>query len=266
MTRDEAFEMLEETELTGTQTKSYCVIDADTRKITVPDDYKVLGVESDENTERIWFKAAKVVGDGIDLTTLGIRINYQNANEQKDSYPVDDLAVEGDYVTFSWLLGRKPVAYKGQVRFIVCAVRTDSMGEISNEWNTTIASAEVLEGLEVDYSGIPDEEGKDLLEALIAQSQIKIQEVEIATQTARESAEFANISAGEAVSAATDANSAAEEARRAVEELKGGIGIDDNVVSENKTYSSKKIEEMAAVQLLTESVLKNPRSYMSNIS
>lgn len=263
MTRDEAFEMLEETELTGTQTKSYCVIDADTRKITVPDDYKVLGVESDENTERIWFKAAKVVGDGIDLTTLGIRINYQNANEQKDSYPVDDLAVEGDYVTFSWLLGRKPVAYKGQVRFIVCAVRTDSMGEISNEWNTTIASAEVLEGLEVDYSGIPDEEGKDLLEALIAQSQIKIQEVEIATQTARESAEFANISAGEAVSAATDANSAAEEARRAVEELKGGIGIDDNVVSENKTYSSKKIEEMAAVNWIPEYKLKSTQDLRS---
>lgn len=136
-------------------------------------------------------------------------------------------------------------------------VRIGDNAEISNEWNTTLASAEVLEGLEVDLSGIPDEEGKDLLEALIAQSQVKIQEVEIATQTARESAELANRSAGEAVSAAIDANSAAEEARRAVEELKGGIGIDDNVVSENKTYSSKKIEEMAAVQLLTESVLKN---------
>lgn len=161
-------------------------------------------------------------------------------NEQKDSYPVDDLAVEGDYVTFSWLLGRKPVAYKGQVRFIVCAVRTDSMGEISNEWNTTIASAEVLEGLEVDYSGIPEEEGKDIIESLIAQTQSKIQESEIATQAARESAELANISAGEAVRAATDANSAAEEARRPVEELKGGIGIERTLFRRTRRTAARK--------------------------
>ncbi len=241
----------------------YCIIDADSRKITVPDEYKLLGVESDENVERVYFKCPKIVGDGIDLSTLGLRINYQNANSQKDSYPVDDLTVENEFITFSWLLSRKAVAYKGSVKFIVCAVRTGDDGMVSNEWNTTIASAEVLEGLEVDFSSIPDEEGKDLLESLIAQSQVKIQEVEIATQTARESAELANRSAGEAVSAAIDANNAAEEARRAVEELKGNIGIDDNVVSENKTYSSKKIEEMAAVNWISESKLKSTQDLRS---
>ena len=243
--------------------KTYCVIDEKTRKITVPDEYKLLGVESDKDVERIWFKVPKIVGDGIDLSTLGIRVNYKNANGQKDSYPVDDLNVENEFITFSWLLSRKSVAYKGTVKFIVCAVRIGDNGEISNEWNTTIASAEVLEGLEVDYSGIPDEEGKDLIESLIAQTQSKIQESEIATQAARESAELANIYAGEAVSAATDANSAAEEARRAVEELKGGIGIDDNVVSENKTYSSKKIEEMAAVNWIPEYKLKSTQDLRS---
>ena len=159
--------------------KTYCVIDEKTRKITVPDEYKLLGVESDKDVERIWFKVPKIVGDGIDLSTLGIRVNYKNANGQKDSYPVDDLNVENEFITFSWLLSRKSVAYKGTVKFIVCAVRIGDNGEISNEWNTTIASAEVLEGLEVDYSGIPEEEGKDLIESLIAQTQSKIQETEI---------------------------------------------------------------------------------------
>ena len=247
MTVGEAFAMMEDAEKTKEDNTVFCEIDAETRKITVPETYKILGVESDEDSERVYFRAPRIVGDKIDLATLGLRINYQNANSQKDSYPVDDLTVENEFITFSWLLSRKAVAYKGSVKFIVCAVRIGDNAEISNEWNTTLASAEVLEGLEVDLSGIPDEEGKDLLEALIAQSQVKIQEVEIATQTARESAELANRSAGEAVSAAIDANNAAEEARRAVEELKGNIGIDDNVVSENKTYSSKKIEEMAAV-------------------
>ena len=225
----------------------YCIIDADSRKITVPDEYKLLGVESDENVERVYFKCPKIVGDGIDLSSLGLRINYQNANSQKDSYPVDELTVENEFITFSWLLSRKAVAYKGTVKFIVCAVRTGDDGMVSNEWNTTIASAEVLEGLEVDFSSIPDEEGKDLLESLIAQSQVKLMEVGEATEEAKRSAERADTAADSAGHAADAANNAAEEARRAVEELKGNIGIDDNVVSENKTYSSKKIEEMAAV-------------------
>lgn len=241
----------------------YCIIDADSRKITVPDEYKLLGVESDENVERIYFKCPKIVGDGIDLSTLGLRINYQNANSQKDSYPVDELTVENEFITFSWLLSRKAVAYKGTVKFIVCAVRTGDDGMVSNEWNTTIASAEVLEGLEVDFSSIPDEEGKDLLESLIAQSQVKLMEVGEATEEAKRSAERADTAADSAGHAADAANNAAEEARKALEELKENIGIDDTVPSETKTYSSKKIEAMAAVNWILESKLKSTQDLRS---
>ena len=257
MTVEEAFAMMEDAEKTKEDNTVFCEINAETRKITVPETYNILGVESDEDSERVYFRAPRIVGDKIDLATLGLRINYQNANSQKDSYPVDDLTVENEFITFSWLLSRKAVAYKGAVKFIVCAVRIGDNAEISNEWNTTLASAEVLEGLEVDLSGIPDEEGKDLLEALIAQSQVKLMEVGEATEEAKRSAERADTAADSAGHAADAANNAAEEARRALEELKGNIGIDDNVVSENKTYSSKKIEEMVAVQLLTDAVLKN---------
>lgn len=194
----------------------YCIIDADSRKITVPDEYKLLGVESDENVERVYFKCPKIVGDGIDLSTLGLRINYQNANSQKDSYPVDELTVENEFITFSWLLSRKAVAYKGTVKFIVCAVRTGDDGMVSNEWNTTIASAEVLEGLEVDFSSIPDEEGKDLLESLIAQSQVKLMEVGEATEEAKRSAERADTAAQEANAATERANKAAQDAENVV--------------------------------------------------
>ena len=255
-TAEQVLAMMEMNAIVGAE-HPYCIIDAESRKITVPDEYKLLGVESDKDVERVYFKCPKVVGDGIDLSTLGLRINYQNADGQKDSYPVDDLTVENEFITFSWLLSRKAVAYKGTVKFIVCAVRTGDDGMVSNEWNTTIASAEVLEGLEVDFSSIPDEEGKDLLESLIAQSQVKLMEVGEATEEAKRSAERADTAADSAGHAADVANNAAEEARKALEELKENIGIDDTVPSETKTYSSKKIEEMAAVQLLTDAVLKN---------
>ena len=255
-TAEQVLAMMEMNAIVGVE-HPYCIIDAESRKITVPDEYKLLGVESDEDVERVYFKCPKVVGDGIDLSTLGLRINYQNADGQKDSYPVDDLTVENEFITFSWLLSRKAVAYKGTVKFIVCAVRIGDDAEISNEWNTTLASAEVLEGLEVDLSGIPDEEGKDLLEALIAQSQVKLMEVGEATEEAKRSAERADTAADSAGDAADAANNAAEEARKALEELKENIGIDDTVPSETKTYSSKKIEAMAAVNWILESKLKS---------
>lgn len=216
MTVEEAFAMMEDAEKTKEDNTVFCEIDAETRKITVPETYKILGVESDEDSERVYFRAPRIVGDKIDLATLGLRINYQNANSQKDSYPVDDLTVENEFITFSWLLSRKAVAYKGTVKFIVCAVRIGDNAEISNEWNTTLASAEVLEGLEVDYSSIPEEEGKDLLEALIAQSQVKLMEVGEATEEAKRSAERADTAAQEANAATERANKAAQDAENVV--------------------------------------------------
>ena len=216
MTVEEAFAMMEDAEKTKEDNTVFCEIDAETRKVTVPETYKILGVESDEDSERVYFRAPRIVGDKIDLATLGLRINYQNANSQKDSYPVDDLTVENEFITFSWLLSRKAVAYKGSVKFIVCAVRIGDNAEISNEWNTTLASAEVLEGLEVDYSSIPEEEGKDLLEALIAQSQVKLMEVGEATEEAKRSAERADTAAQEANAATERANKAAQDAENVV--------------------------------------------------
>ena len=58
---------------------------------------------------------------------------------------VEDVQTDGDYITFSWLIGPDVVAYKGQVKFIVCAKKGD--GAIP-EWNTTLAEGTVLEGLE----------------------------------------------------------------------------------------------------------------------
>ena len=120
-------------------------VNPESRTITVPDTEKIFGVFSDGNTERKHFRCPKVVGDNIDLSTMHLYINYQNANGDKYPYLVEDIRTDGDYITFSWLIGPDVVAYKGQIKFIVCAKRGD--GTIP-EWNTTLAEGTVLEGLE----------------------------------------------------------------------------------------------------------------------
>lgn len=143
-----------------------CIIDPETRTISIPTTYRLLGVESDEKVERLYFQCPKIVGDNIDLSQLQIRINYQNASSQKDQYIVDDVSADGDNITFSWLLSRKVTAYRGSVQFIVCAVKFNDDATITNEWNTTLAQAEVLQGLEADTPE-PSEEQSDVIAQLI---------------------------------------------------------------------------------------------------
>lgn len=143
-----------------------CVIDPESREIVIPETYQILGVESDEKVERIEFECPKIVGDNIDLSKLQIRINYQNANGDKDQYIVEDVETNGDNIEFSWLLSRKVTQYRGTVQFIVCAVKVIDDATITNEWNTTLAQSEVLEGLEVEEPVVTEEE-KDVVVQLL---------------------------------------------------------------------------------------------------
>ena len=164
-TTEELLEQLEQEAFVMPDEQVYCVIDPDTRQISVPAEYQLLGVESDEKAERIWFQCPKIVGDNIDLSQLQIRVNYQNANNQKDQYIVTDVQSEGDNIIFSWMLSRKVTAYRGSVSFIVCAVKVSGK-TIQNEWNTTLATAQVLQGLEVEEPEITEEESDVIAQLL----------------------------------------------------------------------------------------------------
>lgn len=165
MTADEVLKQMQNSIYMQSNEQVYCAINPETRTIEIPDEYSLLGVESDEKAERIWFQCPKIVGDNIDLSKLQLRINYQNAGAETDQYIVTDVQTEGNNIIFSWLLSRKVTAYQGNVSFIVCAVKVS--GEtIQNEWNTTLATAQVLEGLEV---GTPEltEEQSDVIAQLL---------------------------------------------------------------------------------------------------
>lgn len=164
----EAEKLLQETKsavVAETQTEDICVIDSDLRIIDIPEQFKVLGVENDKDVRAMQFRVPKTY-KGTDLSAFTISVNYQNARGMKDRYIVTDKKVSGDQIEFSWTVGKTATVYRGDTRFIVCMRLTGSDGIIQKEFNTTLATMTVLEGLEVDDPVIEQEE-KDIIAQLL---------------------------------------------------------------------------------------------------
>ena len=225
-------ELNEEAPVMSVESDEKCIINPETREIEIPETYQILGVESDEKTERIEFQCPKIVGDNIDLSQLQLRVNFQNANMEKDQYIVEDVEQDGDNITFSWLLSRKVTMYRGTVQFIVCAVKA-SESAITNEWNTTLAYSEVLEGLEV-MAPQPSEEQSDVIAQLL---EIIKTSAGIASQYAQE----AETGADTATAAAAQAKSYMEKTKQLSITNVGNItfGIDPVRNCLTATYSEE---------------------------
>lgn len=165
----EAEKLLQETKsaavVAESQAEDICVIDSDLRIIGIPEQFKVLGVENDKDVKVMQFRMPKVY-KGTDLSAFNISVNYQNARGTKDRYVVTDKKVSGDQIEFSWTVGKTATVYRGDTRFIVCMRLTGSDGIIQKEFNTTLATMTVLEGLEVDNPVIEQEE-KDIIAQLL---------------------------------------------------------------------------------------------------
>lgn len=118
-----------------------CVIDPETRTIIVPPEYQLFGVENDKRVERLYFQCPKIVGDNQDLSQdYQLFINYQNANGDPDAYHIEDMEVDGDNITFSWLLEENVTKYRGNIQFAFGAIIPGDEAEEpdKNRWNTTI--------------------------------------------------------------------------------------------------------------------------------
>lgn len=151
--------------LSTIDTDKTLIIDKDLRTITIPSSVKNLGVESDDDVLRLKFSMPRMYGD-VDLSDFSIYINYMNAKNTGDVYVVDDKTIADDTITFSWLVGRVALTYKGNVRFIVCMKKYDNDSNIIQEYNTTIASLPVLEGLETGETIV--QQYPDIIEMLLS--------------------------------------------------------------------------------------------------
>ena len=141
---------------TVTTDEIVCLINEELRVISVPTGL-VLGVEGDANVNRIRFRMKRMYR-GTDLSTFTYaRINYANANNDKNYYEAKDFtADEEDCVTFTWLLTPDVTAYKGSTYFVIHLLRVED-NVVKQSFHTSPASGKVLNGLSVSDPADPEE-------------------------------------------------------------------------------------------------------------
>ena len=123
----------------------------------------VVNVKSDLKAHRLRFICKDQVTENVKLSECSLWINYTNGGIY-DRYAVEDLVVNGDNVTFSWLLGGNATAYNGETQFTILAEQTEN-GEISLAWNTVLASFKVEDAIEAELT--PRESQQDVFEQLL---------------------------------------------------------------------------------------------------
>lgn len=128
------------------------LIDEHLRIITVPERGVVLGVEGDKDVNRVRFRMNRYY-HGSDLSSFQIRINYQNADGEVNYFTVSEKTVDTDTFSFIWVVAADAVMTKGTVLFVVNCFTTDSSDVVQKAYHTTLGTASVLEGLEVDVEG-----------------------------------------------------------------------------------------------------------------
>ncbi|MDY2812327.1 MAG: hypothetical protein SOU03_00010 [Dorea sp.] len=152
MTLEEA---LAAADVSTTPVNDILMIDPESRTIIVPASEMLFGVRQDMDAERKHFKCPKIVGDNIDLSQCHIYISYvpskqdgtYDINDDVGGYWCEDLAVDGDYITFSWKLSGNVFVKAGYIAFAVYAKQEDADGNMQTKWHTTFAIGKVLDTL-----------------------------------------------------------------------------------------------------------------------
>lgn len=121
-------------------------VDLESRMIVIPNTVQNLGVESDDSVRVLHFQVPRYYCE-VDLSTFVIRINYKHASGAGGYYDISTPTVEENLIKFDWKVARQVVVKKGNVLFNVC-FREFTGSTVTREFNTTVATLPVLEGLE----------------------------------------------------------------------------------------------------------------------
>lgn len=111
------------------------VIDESKRLIAVPEEGVVLGVEGDKDVNRIRLRINRYYR-GSDLADFAIRVNYENAEGDRNYFTVTEKTVTEQTITFIWVVAADAVAYKGAVHFAVsfyCDSAAERNGKTTRE-------------------------------------------------------------------------------------------------------------------------------------
>ena len=151
------------------------VINSTTRSISTTSD-KLELIQGDHQSERITFEIPKIV-EGHDMSLCDrIEVHYINIDRRtsatsRDVYIADDVAVDGDKLTFSWLISGNATKYYGRLNFIILFECLDPDGNYTYKWNTEICKLLTIgEGISntsaviEDHSDILEKFRKEILE------------------------------------------------------------------------------------------------------
>lgn len=130
------------------------IIDEDLRTVAIHPKGIIIGVVGDKNTNRVNFSMPRYY-NGFDMSEFTTVIKYVNANNESGYYTVTDLTIEDSDILFTWLVDEKVTNHSGTVRFVVNMIKKVK-GEITQSFNSAIATGSVLEGLEVPIEPEPD--------------------------------------------------------------------------------------------------------------
>lgn len=126
------------------------IVDADKRFIIQPamrriitESSEIILSKGDHNSERYTFEIPRML-EGHDMNLCNrVEIHYDNISKNrtetsKGFYVVNDLAVDGDNVIFSWLISRNVTRLAGNVQFSINFRCIDEDGDIVYSWSTDV--------------------------------------------------------------------------------------------------------------------------------
>lgn len=200
------------------------IINAATREIKVPDSEINFGVAGERKIERKHFRIEGRTYKGVDLADgFAWKVSCENAAKKPCADLIDSIVADTTGIEFDWVVGAAPMAFKGELKFSVCAKRTNSLAEILNEWHSRIGTGIVNAGLEATVEDIG---GYDLA----AQLQQEASQAKANAEAAKDAQEAAEKSAGNAANSESAAKTSAEQAaaaRDTAQELAGRVIVDD---------------------------------------
>lgn len=217
------------------------IIDADSRTISVPDEFTFLGVENDHAAETIYFEIDRYF-DQHDLSTEMCVVQFESVSDEgayetvlsDGFYPITKIDIDTvpGKILFGWTILNDVTAHNGIVKFSVrfYSLETNDSGkkEFSYNFNTLPSSLPIKETINATGTGVKvDPSDLEILTARFA-------EIE---QRAKESADSSKASADAA--SLSETNSAASESAANESKIAASKSASNAQASEKATEAFK---------------------------
>lgn len=226
------------------------IIDALTREITVPESERAFGVAGEHDVTRKHFRVNGRIVDGNDLAVgFAWKVCTENSAKQPNEYPIDSIIADSEGIEFDWLVGKGAMAYKGCLKFAVCAKQVNGEGKIQHEWHSRIGMGTVYDGIEASAEDIGGFDLRAYIQQTAAEVRQAVQDAASAADAAETSAQTAETQAGNASKAAKSAADNATAAKKSADDAAATAKTaSDAATKVIKEGVAEKIQQMEAIQ------------------